>query len=305
MNATRSVAQQQLDIDTAASAGLWTPDMPVGVSPEMVYRGRRLGEARLTDSIGPLRGVIEKAITDVGMPTSAPWVYLLFDHTNRDGEGFVNGTAVAPGHIIGRGGFVPLPFDSPYPWKDEYRDFTFEYFGRRITSDEDPRNLPLGAMFFVKVEEDPNLDGPHVLGIEVWRARIFKRGVPAYGRGDWRPARNGLPPWPKVDYYWRAEGSIQQRHIRAAVDGLNLLQGLPLTVNKGGGPTGPRKGEIWTRRQCLEWWDAWKLDRRPTLLELAGAIGVDDPETAGERWRSTGLTWHPTDRQLDELREDR
>jgi hypothetical protein len=93
--------------------------------------------------------------------------------------------------------------------------------------------------------------------------------------------------------------------LRRARAGIRLLRGLPKAIRAGGSPRGHRKGQTWSRRQCLEWWRTWAdLDRIPTQAELADEMGVLDPETAAGRWRATGLHWPPTREELDEPEDD-
>jgi len=73
-------------------------------------------------------------------------------------------------------------------------------------------------------------------------------------------------------------------------------------ITAGGSPLGWRKGQPWTRDQCLDWWDSWtELDGRPTQKQLAVDMGLSkkNPEAAVERWRATGLHWPPNDEELE------
>ena len=91
--------------------------------------------------------------------------------------------------------------------------------------------------------------------------------------------------------------------VARAHRGFHVLISMQTPV--GGSPKGPRKGQVWTRRQCLEWWQGWaNLDRTPTQAMLAADMEVVDSETAVTRWRSTGLHWPPNQEELDELEDD-
>jgi hypothetical protein len=102
---------------------------------------------------------------------------------------------------------------------------------------------------------------------------------------------------------------LGQAHTRAGyVDlrkrGLPLLDAAPVLIARGGRRKGWRKGQVLTKRQNLEWYLEWDLDRDPTPEDYAAAIGVKDPETAMTRWRDTGLNFPPTTAQLNELGDD-
>jgi hypothetical protein len=78
-------------------------------------------------------------------------------------------------------------------------------------------------------------------------------------------------------------------------------------IGLGGRPMGSTKGRRWSRMTILEWYgvasDTYASDREPTLVELADAMGLKDPETARKRVDQAGLHWPPTPAELDELNE--
>ena len=98
------------------------------------------------------------------------------------------------------------------------------------------------------------------------------------------------------------EKAVSVKAMRAAAQSMKFLHDFQRRID-GGRPTGSRKGEVWSRQKCLQWWAGWTLDREPTRHDLAADMHVRDPETAVERWRDTGLGWHPTEEQLSELGE--
>jgi len=141
------------------------------------------------------------------------------------------------------------------------------------------------------------------LAIELWRQRAYRTlSDPLVAELHWWPGEQAPVPFfrPTV----APDARIPSTALTAAVGSRRLLNRFERPIRTGGAPKGPRKGQVWTRRQCLEWWQAWRLDRRPTQLDLAGAMDVDDPETAVTRWRDTKLQWPPTDAELAQLEEE-
>lgn len=173
------------------------------------------------------------------------------------------------------------------------------------------RHIDCGGAYFTGNEGN---DGPSLrlndetgilqLDLELWRQRARRQDGPLLAEIHWWPGA----PTDSVQDVFRvrvaADKEIGQQDLRAAQRARRQLHKVPLTLNKGGGSKGPRKGQVWSRRQCLEWWDAWVLDRKPRQDDLASALGISDSETAVARWRSTGLTWEPTEAELRELESE-
>jgi hypothetical protein len=98
-------------------------------------------------------------------------------------------------------------------------------------------------------------------------------------------------------------------HIDPATDQPELRRALlmvsAIKLHAGGRRRGSFKGEVWSRRRILEWWqeanESYARDREPTLAEFADAMGVKDRRTARKRVKDVGLHWPPTQEQQDEL----
>ncbi len=181
----------------------------------MVHLAQRENERRFTEAVGdPVRSEIEAAIADVGMPPDAPWIWATTARHELGGEGMITGQLVAPAHIIGRGGLIPFWFATPYPWNKDYRGYRFELFARQC---------PREAIWRMRIEDDPALDGPGVLELAVWRARVIHHESPVIGRADWRPG------WPRVKHSHDGIDPTVNNDTRRADDGLKLLRDIPLS----------------------------------------------------------------------------
>jgi hypothetical protein len=130
--------------------------------------------------------------------------------------------------------------------------------------------------------------------LRIWCARVWENGSPLIAETVWSPDR-GYHSYVRFN-----DGSWTRAQLRKAGNGIKMLSGLRTAL--GGSPRGPRKGQVWSRRRCLEWWLAWKLDCAPTQRDLAEEMEVDDTDTAVRRWREGArLTWPPTQAELNEI----
>jgi hypothetical protein len=131
--------------------------------------------------------------------------------------------------------------------------------------------------------------------------RIYRPGSPVYAERRWHPTLG------KREYIGGRELTQNPNDVSKAERSFSIFDDLTKLYSKGGSPTGPRKGQVWSRRQCLEWWASWTtLDGPPTQKKLAVDMGLSkkNPETAVERWRDTGLHWPPTEEEREELDEE-
>ncbi len=140
------------------------------------------------------------------------------------------------------------------------------------------------------------------LALELWRQRAYRTlADPLVAELHWWPGQEKPVPFfrPTVP----PDARIPPAALTAAMACRRLLNRFERPIKTGGAPKGPRKGQIWTRRQCLEWWGSWtELDGPPTQAKLAVDMGLskNNPEEAIRRWHSTGLQWPPTEEELDE-----
>jgi hypothetical protein len=129
-----------------------------------------------------------------------------------------------------------------------------------------------------------------------------------WARHDEAPIWSELLTLPYFPEQWGIrgmEGMPTDKQYVAARRGVRLLR--RMKIGRGGSPRGARKGQIWSRRQCLEWWASWtELDGPPTQEKLALDMGLskNNPDEAVRRWRSTGLHWPPTEEEREELFEE-
>jgi len=204
----------------ANELGLIVPGEP-NAPPELWHAVERENDRRNTEAVGidTIR-IILQAMRDVGLPHSEPWAWVTTGYLTADG-GMIGGRLVVPSHIVGRDGMYPWTFTTPYPWDERYRGYTFELFGRLIRQPEDMQGKP--PIWSLRVVEDPALDGPGILHIAVWRARVFHRDAAVHGRADWRPG------WTEEVCSYSGITLGTAADVRKADLGLRLLNDIPTT----------------------------------------------------------------------------
>ena len=138
-----------------------------------------------------------------------------------------------------------------------------------------------------------------MLPVQVLRQRIRSLDSDALAIVDWKDGKE------LITYGGLPRDGARFEDLRPAWDAVADIGGIK--PHLGGSPPGPRKGQLWSRHHCLEWWRSWTaFDGKPTQAKLAADMGLSEnsPETAVKRWLGAGLSWPPTDEQLEEEEQE-
>jgi hypothetical protein len=259
------------------------------IDPQLIAAARanaqRRNAAGFTAAVGDeVRRKIDRAIARVGMDPAAPWVWASTARYELAGNGFISGQLVVPSHIVGRTGLYPFWFVTPYVWDKNYRNYTFEVFGRQIKSPEEAQQCPSEAVWRMTAKAG-------TLELAVWQAFAIHKSATVYGCADWRPG------WEEIGYGYGGVTPGEKNDTSFADHGLRLLRNIPTDRRgrkKGDGRTWPGGEE-----DFLD--DLWS-----TVERHATITGRRWPEITGKRGNAfrTMMRGCPSERTLRDWLSD-